>query len=59
MKMEEIKKITEELTLALIENMEASQAEQDAKIRRMKAHYRLSKVEEEVRNLKYEIVTKQ
>ena len=56
---EEIKKITEELSLALIENIEASKAEQDAKVRKIKAHYRLSKVEEEIRNLKYEIITKQ
>ena len=54
--MKQIEQAINELKLALVENLEASQAEENAKIRKMKAHYRLNKAEEAVRELKYEMI---
>ena len=54
--MKQIEQAINELKLALVENLEASQAEENAKIRKMKAHKRLQMAEEAVRSLKYEMI---
>lgn len=56
MDIKEIEIALQELKEAMIENLEASQAEENVKLRRIKARYNLLKAQEKVRDINYEIV---
>lgn len=51
----EIEEAIEELRLAMLESLEASQAEDKAKQRKIKAHCRLSLAKEAVRSINQEV----
>ena len=53
----EVDECLDELRLAMLENIEASKAEVDAKFRKQKAHYRLIKAKEAVRNIEFDNLT--
>lgn len=49
----DIESAIDELKLAMIESLNASNAEQEVKLRRIAAHYRLSKAREEIRSINF------
>ena len=51
---EEVDKYLEELRLAMLENIEASKEEVNAKLRKQKAHYRLVQAKEQLRNIEFD-----
>lgn len=53
---QQIDEAISELKSALLESLEASKAEEEAKVRKMKAHYRLSKAKELLRNIDYQLI---
>ena len=53
---ERIKEATTEIESALLENVLASKAETNAKIRRRKAHYTLQKSSERLNDLRKELM---
>lgn len=53
---QQIDEAISELKSALLESLEASKAEEEAKVRKMKAHYRLSKAKELLRDIDYQLI---
>lgn len=53
---QQIDEAINELKSALLESLEASKAEEEAKVRNMKAHYRLSKAKELLRDIDYQLI---
>lgn len=51
---EDIAKHVKELEEAMVENMRARKAEEDAKLRKIKAHYRLSSIQDRIRHIQYD-----
>ena len=51
---EEIAKHIKELEEAMVENMKAREAEDAAKIRKQKAHYQLSSIQDRIRHIQYD-----